>query len=256
MDCHTARASLWPPERPRLLDEDETQARSHVASCAACARFLAQDRTLLDALDTLRGERAPLEVRERIFQALAAARTGAPHHTRGRSQARMTSWAGAAVGLSLILGSAVVALGARSRSPTPTTQGAVAEDYLRRTVSEDYLDTSDPREVVRFLERELGTVLSPLHGEHLTILRVEICLLDGTRGAMILYLMNGERVSHYIVPTRQTRARAPAMAQGQVGRPGETLPVVTWATSAVEQALVGAVDPRDLLALARTATRR
>jgi len=121
-------------------------------------------------------------------------------------------------------------------------------------VGEDYLDTSDPRDVSLFLQRELGLVLSPLQADGLALERVEICLLDGTLGAMIRYRIHGETVSHYIVPTDAAREKAPVVELERAGKSGETLPVVTWAASDVKQALVGAVSPDVLLALARSAT--
>lgn len=258
MDCHAARAELWPPERPRILGDVEATARAHVSDCPACARYFAQDRSILDALHALRQERAPLEVRERVFRALAEARSGevsaGPSHRR--TQTRMTPWIATGAGLVLVAGSLLAALGNQLRSGTADTRGVVVDDYLRRAVGEEYLDTSDPRAVTHFLERELGTVLSPLEMDGLTVERVEICLLDGIRGAMIQYRMNGERVSHYIVPTTTARRRAPAVAQDRPGSAGETLPVVTWAVPAIEQALVGAVSSAELLALARVASTR
>ena len=49
MDCAQARQSLWPPERPRLVDASARRAREHVASCECCTEWLQQDRALLDA---------------------------------------------------------------------------------------------------------------------------------------------------------------------------------------------------------------
>jgi len=258
MDCHTARVGLWPPERPRLVGAEEARARAHVASCGACARFFAQDRLLLDALEGLREVRAPLKVRERIFQSVAAARAGEIHSSgpEGRTQARWTPWVAGIATLAMAVGSVVAAVGTGVPPAAPDTNDAVAQDYLRRTVGEDYLDTSDPHEVSRFLERELGLIVSPLQADGLSVERVEICLLGGTRGAMIMYRIHGENVSHYLVPTHAAREQAPAVARERAGRGGGTLPMITWAAPDVKQALVGAVSPEELLALARSVTRR
>ncbi len=156
----------------------------------------------------------------------------------------------------MAVGSVVVAVGTATHSAGPDMNGAVAQDYVRRTVGEDYLDTSDPHEVSRFIERELGLILSPLQADGLVLERVEICLLDGKRGAMIRYRIHGEKVSHYVVSATVTRAQAPAVAREQAGIGGEALPLVTWAAANVNQTLVGAVSPDELLALARTATGR
>jgi hypothetical protein len=235
---------------------EEARARAHVASCEACARFFAQDRGLLDALERLRQVRAPLEVRERIFRSLAEARAGGIPgvEPEGRTRARWTPWVAGFATAAAVAASVVATLATRVSPVASDTNVAVAQDYLRRTVGEDYLDTSDPHEVSRFIERELGLILSPLTADGLSVERVEICLLDGKRGAMILYRVRDEKVSHYVVPAGGAGTRAPTVARERAGTGGEALPMVTWSASDVNQALVGAVSPDELLALARRAT--
>jgi len=122
------------------------------------------------------------------------------------------------------------------------------EDYLRRAVGEDHIETDDPAEVTLFFQRALGIRVVPISLTGLSILRAELCLLKGQRGAMIVYNERGARVMHYLVPAATTTARAPALS----GRRPETaeMPVVTWATPRVEQALVGEVSADRLLELA------
>lgn len=132
--------------------------------------------------------------------------------------------------------------------------GMFVEDYLRRAVGQDHIRTSDPEEVAQFLQRELGLLLQPLAMRGLLLQGAEICLLDGRRGAMIVYRKGERTVSHYVVPRKGTPPRAPALTSTESSRTGPSTPaVVTWSTANVEQALVGGTSPEELLALARSA---
>ena len=75
MNCSQARQALWPPEKPRLAGAEVLQARQHVQGCTACESYFAQDRSLLDAYDRASQERAPQDLRERVFDALARERS-------------------------------------------------------------------------------------------------------------------------------------------------------------------------------------
>ena len=123
--------------------------------------------------------------------------------------------------------------------------------HLRRAVGQDHIVTDDPAEVRRFLQRELGMQLEPLHFAGMDIARAEICLLEGRRGAMIVYKKDGAEVSHYLVPREGTERRRPSISTYPGGEGEMEMPVVTWSTPRVEQALVGEVDSESLLEMAR-----
>ncbi|MEX2468072.1 MAG: hypothetical protein WD995_14265 [Gemmatimonadota bacterium] len=242
-----------------MLGPEVEAAREHVRKCSECTRYFAQDRAVLDAGHRLRDVRAPLPVRTRVFEALAQARQrpargehaepSVPHRP-----ARSAMWAvgGGAVAMLVLL--AGLMLGPRllqdaePRMEVAEASGsdaAFVEDYLRRAVGEDYLETSDPEEIARFLRRELG-----LHSRALTLAglvprRVEICLLEGRRGAMVVYRLDGRSVTHYLVP-KKAEPQAPRVAQEH-----GSLAVVTWSTDSLEEALVGEMPSDQLLELAR-----
>lgn len=128
------------------------------------------------------------------------------------------------------------------------------EDYLRRAVGDDHIETQDPAEVTRFLQRELGVRFEPILLAGLEISRAEICLLKDQRGAMIVYHEQGARVTHYLVPTSDATVRSPAISGNRGAR--ASMPVVTWATPNLEQALVGEVDAHRLLEIAAISSSR
>lgn len=127
-----------------------------------------------------------------------------------------------------------------------------AEDYLRRAVGQDYVVTSDPSEIRRFVQRELGLSFEPSQVAGLTLRRAEACLIRGRRGAMIVYERNGTVISHYLVPREGARPRTPTVSDYHEVPGGGRMPVVTWSTTSVDQALVGDVEVDVLLEIARS----
>ncbi len=246
MDCAEARAGLWPPEHPRLVGDEVAAARLHIEGCDDCAEYFEQDRALLDLYDRVRRHPAPLDVRESVFNALSRARWAGVSATSPPrpNWMRLGAWP-----LAIAASLAVIML-AELRPTTPASADDPAmfvEDYLRRAVGQDHMETDDPNEVRRFLQRELGMQLQPLRFAGLVLERVEICLLEGRRGAMIVYRKDGAEVSHYLVPREGTGQRAPALSEGAGG---VGVPVVTWSTTHVEQALVGEITSEQLLEIA------
>ncbi|MDT8368867.1 MAG: hypothetical protein RQ745_06640 [Longimicrobiales bacterium] len=251
LSCTEARWSLWPPEKPRLHAPESDRAWEHVRSCRACSRHFREDRAFVEALGDLPPIPAPISTRERIFHVIAEARAAIPMRTlRSLSDRRLAFGASAVVVITIAL--SVSVLVPKPGTPDTTasiTSGAVVEDYLRRTVGEDYIDTTDPGVVTRFLERELGVIISPLSVPGLEIERVEICLLSGERAAMIRYTLNGEHVSHYVLPTPSGPEKGPSLTGAGSPATGGTLPVVTWTSPGAEHAALGDLDPSALLRL-------
>jgi anti-sigma factor RsiW len=110
--------------------------------------------------------------------------------------------------------------------------------------------------VTHFLTRELGVAMTPWDLDGFELEGAEICLLEGRRGAVIVYKSQGKVISHYLVPRVGFGARPPALSpRDRIGEWGAGSPaVVTWATDFTEQALVGDLAPEDLMRAARTAS--
>lgn len=259
MRCDQARELLWPPEEPKLADQDVLEAREHVETCEGCRDYLAQDAALVAALRRAREVHAPAEVRERIFDALARERTAAESR---RPQSRMLLALSVAAILALVMipGFGLLMWGAGSGGdpPQPVAVAAEAgfvEDFLRRAVQAEHIETSDPAEVARFLARELG-LAEPLPTDFAAfdLAGAEVCIVEGVRGAVVIYKRNGKVLYHYLIPKQADDPQSPSLSTarppdwaGQVESPS----VVTWASREVQQALVSDIAPDELLELAR-----
>ena len=255
MNCYSARSGLWPPERPRLFSGEVTEAQKHVEECPECREYFAQDRLLLEAYKAVRETPAPRRVRERVFDVLARERAGVFSGEAGGSR-RAARRSGLVPSL-MVAALAAVALGTTltvtNRADHLSADDTMfVEDYLRRAVGADRIESSDRTRVARFLARELGIAVAPIEHEGLELQRAEICLLEGRRGAMIVYKRDGELISHYIVPRPAAAPRAPAPGRALEEAAGAPA-VITWASRSFEQALVGEVSPDSLMVLIQQA---
>lgn len=243
MDCARARALTWPPDRPRIADQDVVGARDHIASCAACRAHFEIDHLLSDVRKGLLDARPPREVRERIFQAVAELRSNRKRVRRVRRAYFIRTIAVAGLA---ILGAVVIARFASPGGAQHEMDAAFVEDYNRLAVREDHIVTSDSAEVRRFLLRELGQVIAPLSAPGFRIVGAEVCLLEGQRGAMIRYETKSGTVSYYLLPEPGSVDRPPS--SGPAGDGGAAL--VSWVSGSVRRALVGALPARELMRLA------
>lgn len=236
-----------------MVKDDVSEAQLHLRDCECCQEYFRQDEALLHLYAKVREVPAPLSVRQRVYDALAAARWGARSEGPKQEAERATSLRDrlrkhGAWPLAMAALLAVVFFGElRGPRVQPEPSAVFVEDYLRRAVGQEHIESNDPREVRRFLERELGLTVEPLRLTGFDLARAEICLLEGRRGAMIVYKGSDGDVSHYLVPRKDAAPRRPAVS---TAGGGEIMPVVTWASSDVEQALVGELDAERLLEIA------
>jgi anti-sigma factor RsiW len=255
MNCSDSRAALWPPEKLRLAADEVFEARKHVAGCAECWEYFEQDALILDAYHRLRTQRAPRRVRERVFDALARERAQtmglpmAPPPSRG-TRLPNTSRSLIAAAIVVMAASAGVMMFGQPAGPQ-IANGHFVEDYLRRAVGQDHLESGNALEVSRFVMRELGVMITPAQFAGMELSAVEVCLLDGRRGAMIKYRVDGQEISHYVVPKADSERRAPALSEYRDRSEASGPSVITWSSGRVEQALVGDLAADRLLALAR-----
>lgn len=255
LDCDEVREILWPMDRPREYVEGEGSARAHIEMCPACQAFFRRDVAITEALRRhgLQAH-APLELRERVFDALARERALGP---RPRLRASVPGWLartlpiGAAAAVVLAIGVGAGVWETRSdRVPArlAATDGVYVQDFLSRAVEADVVDAPDPEAVTAFFMRELGVKVEPVALEAGRMNRALICLIEGERAAMVEYEIGGRTIAHYLVPVTDERVGAPDVRSGSEAG----VQVVSWSDDRFEHALVSDLSADDLTELARS----
>ena len=265
--CGRTRRLLWPDGGPRAASPQVIEAQRHLAACAACQQFVRQMRMLGDAIhDAVPREDAPVEVRRRLFTAIARARTGTQELLSGRR--RRVQWIAAAVVLLIGL-AGVVSIDRVLRGTRADPITAIVEDHAR-ALSETHVASGDPAEITRWLAGQVhfAVYVPVLPGAKLRGGR--LCVLDGRRGAVVEYEVDGVAVSYFVMPYETEKAgpstrarfdgtnragysvvvwREPGLLHAMVGNLPESL-LATFAKACVDQArrtvarLRGRVDPQ------------
>jgi anti-sigma factor RsiW len=199
MSCGRARRLLWPDAGPREATADIVAAREHASQCDACGAFLQDMQRIAERIGrTAPRPTAPAEVRDRLFKAIARARTASGAPARA-AWLRRTAIAGA-------VGFLVVALGLLGyltvRGGLPGSHdalGSIVEDRLR-TQKGAGLVSSDSLQVAGWLAERLPfAVQVPLFPEaRLTGARL---LVDEQKsGAVVEYMAQGRLLTYYVLP--------------------------------------------------------
>jgi anti-sigma factor RsiW len=245
MNCGRARRLLWPDAGPRETTAEVVAAGDHVAGCEGCSRFLEDMRRMADSIrrDAPRPT-APAEVRDRLFQAIARARTASGEPAR-RSRLRQMAIAGSAA--LLVLGLSLLAyLGLGDRSPYRSdTLGSIVEDQLR-TRQGAGLASSDSLRVTEWLAERLPfAVQIPIFPEA-RLAGARLLLTGRQSGAVVEYRIHGRELTYYVVP-----GAGPGVHQEirLVSRNGYR--VASWHDAGMTHALVGFLPGAKLVELAR-----
>lgn len=248
MRCERAQAILIPADEPRIADEDVLRALEHAEHCPRCRAWIESD---LETAEWIRRAaprpRAPREVRDRLFEMLARERASPPP-APSRPPAR-TRLAVAAAAVFALVAALLWIL-----RPAPEDAGSIfVQDYVRKAVEQEAIRSSNPEMVSAFLMRELGAAIRPPSVRAAQLAGAEVCLLDGQRGALLTYVMEGRPLSFYVVPKR---GRIADLARGDptpVFTLEGTLKVILWSDDRFAYAVVGEQSADDLQAFARAA---
>ncbi len=243
LPCGTARRLLWPDASPQALTPEREAAEAHLASCEPCQRFVAEIRASAVAIcEGAPKPPAPVEVRERLFTALARerARSGVPVRP---ARARALGWAVAALAV----------LAVRSPSSVQELTG-FAEDHVR-ALQGDALNTADPVAIEAWLRARVPFAVHVPQIPGAALEGARLCLLGGRRGAVVRFRLEGEPLSYYVMAegTGDTD-RFDAAAFREETDAGYN--VVAWQRDGLIHALVGALPRERLAGLARMCTEQ
>jgi anti-sigma factor RsiW len=244
VSCGQARRLLWPDAGPRPLTTDAEAAEQHVATCDECRLFLEEMRRLARLTHDLAPRpQAPREVRDRLFRAVARARTGTP----GSSASGTRRWAAFALVAMLLVGVAVE--WGRRADLRPDPIAGLVGDHMRATRG-DGLVSGDSILVSRWLAERLPFAMEVPGLPSLTLRGARLCLRDGQRGGVVEYSADGRSVSYFVVPDWHSPASPPVA--GELHRTKrEGYHIVSWREPGLVHALVGDLAEARLVELAR-----
>lgn len=255
LSCEEARRILWPLDRPREFVGGEEDARAHLGECESCRAFFDADSELTAVLGRYGGgAKAPKALRERILVAIGSEerRSTREPSTRagasGNGQTRQSESHGrGAVGLIaatvLLVSLPVAFLIARNAEPA---EDLFVQDYLRRAVEENVLESPDAAAVSRFFMNELGVAVTPTHMEDARMTRAMVCLLRSQRAAMVEYRLGEHTVAHYMLPRDERSVGLTVLlTESQRG-----VQVAAWSDAEFEHALVSDLPESELAQLA------
>jgi anti-sigma factor RsiW len=274
MDRERAIEILWPLDQPRKHTIEVEEALRFLEEDEAVRAYFERDAALGRRLQrTDISEDAPPELRARILAALAEdlnadswseatllAGTSsdhddsaepvidsrfAPGSTFGRPGWRHALAAAAAIVL-LAIGSTLSSLvGGRFA----LDDNEFVADFVRtasaQPVTPGRSSLSDGS-VSSFYVRELGVPIRPVSVEDGEMTRAVVCVIEGERGSMIEYDMDGTRLAHYRIPARQGRLDPVDLKVTDEGG----YKVARWRDGEFTHALVADVSSREMRDLA------
>lgn len=251
MRCGIARRLLWPGASPQVVTPVLEEAEAHLRACDECRRFVADQRALAEQIRRLaRRMDAPAAVRERVFDALARERA-----LRSSRPARTTRVAAAALIVAATLGSALwVMRPDQGDGAWRQRLAAVAEDHARAG-HEESIVSSDAGAVEQWLNGRVPfAVHIPLFPEG-AFEGARLCYMDGRRGAVLRYRVDGREVSYYVMPGGSFDSSPPDPAPFLKSRESG-YEVVAWREAGLIHALVGNLPEERLLSIARFCIQR
>jgi hypothetical protein len=243
MSCGRARRLLWPDAGPREASAEVLAAREHAAGCEACRDFFQDMRRMSERIGYAAPRpTAPPDVRNRLFKAIAEARTVS-------RPARGTGFRAAAAALVIALVTGLGLLGYLAvRGGMPG-----GDDPLRSIVADQVRSrrgaafaSADSVEVARWLAERLPfAVQVPLFPDaRLTGARL---LVDARQsGAVLEYATQGRLLTYYVLPGSGTDLPRRIQLAARDG-----YRVASWHDAGLTHALVAALPDPKLIEYAR-----
>lgn len=245
MSCGRARRLLWPDNGPRSTSDEVVDAQEHLAECGACNEFVREMRAISGILHAgAPRDTAPLGVRDRLFKALARARTATGPVGHGGFP---LAWRIAAGAVALVAG-LLLLHGDRRPASSTALVAALAEDHARAR-GDARIRSADADEVARWLADELPFAIHVPSFPDARLRGARLCLTDARRGAVIEYAMGNTIVSYFLIPDDGDSTGSDQVVLHHASHAG--FAIVYWREPGLLHAMVGDVSRTSLSQLAR-----
>jgi anti-sigma factor RsiW len=255
--CEQTRRILWPLDRPRGFVGGEEDARVHLRECAGCQAFFAADTKLTGVLGRYGGgAKAPPALRARVLAAIVREERQAAGDATANQMAtpdagrtrRAESPGRGTIGLiaATVLLAAIPVTFLVARDGSEPAEDLFVQDYLRRAVEENVLESPDAAAVSHFFMSELGVAVTPAQVKNAEMTRAMVCLLRDRRAAMVEYRVGDHTVAHYMLPRDDRSVGLTALlTESQRG-----VQVAAWSDDEFEHVLVSDLPESELAQLA------
>ena len=243
MSCGRARRLLWPDTGPREATEEIIEAREHASGCEACQKFLDDMQQLSKQIGRAAPRpTAPPEIRDRLFRAIARARTSAAP----ARAARLRQMTVAGVSALLVIGLSWLGyLALHDRPEGGDVVGSIVEDRLRSQKSAG-LASSDSLQVAQWLAERLPFAVQVPIFPDARLVGARLLVDNRRSGAVVEYAVQGLVLTYYVLPG----AGVGLARQIQVGsRDGYR--VASWHDAGLTHALVATMPGSKLIEYAR-----
>ena len=245
--CEQALERLWPLTEPGEMDSPELEeAREHLRRCSACQAYFRRDATLGRRLRDLRSYglvALPEACRaELLMQISGDAQVSDPdvqpieakQPRRGRS---WPEWIATAAAITLLAGGLAIS----NSIEAPLSDGAFMADFMHAELPEIGSGDVTATQVAAFYTEQFGDRMNPARLLDAKVTRVAVCVVEGRRGAMVEYDLDGERLVYYQIPLDGDRT-ASDLRTGTEGN----LNVARWGDDLSEHVLVSALPLENL----------
>jgi anti-sigma factor RsiW len=245
MTCGHARRLLWPDTGPQEATAEIVAAHDHASRCPVCQRFLDDMRRLSDQIrEAMPRPEAPMEVRDRLFKAIARART-APVPPIRAAWIRRTARSGLAAVLLLGLSLGSYLIVRDGESDRRNRYGTIAADQLRSRKGAG-LVSSDSLQVADWLAERLPLVVQvPLFPEA-RLTGARLLVDDEKSGAVVEYAAQGRRLTYSVLPGGGTGLPRQVRLGSRDG-----YRVASWHDAGLTHALVATLPGPKLIEYAR-----
>jgi len=185
MNCSIVRKILYPDPARAETTIERAGALRHVAECAECQRYFAEQIELSRALKSKLGdEQAPDAMRARIGAQIDKRRSGAPRSFR---------WAGIAAAMVMIL--AAPSLWIYSRLHSASFFEEVCADHSKYLHAQAQLVSADPRQIEAWFRDKAEFGIHVPAYENAQLLGGRLCFLKRHKAALVFYRKGGHPVS-------------------------------------------------------------
>ncbi len=236
-ECGAARRLILDRSAVRRFDESRLAAERHAAGCAACRSFMAESEATTRLIKQSVASPAPVHLRERVFDAIAAARSP------GFAPRRIQHIVAATICVSVA--GLVLGYGFWNRPDMDVTIATIAADHAITAV-DDHIVSGSTIEIEAWLtDRVSHAVMVPtLSGA--VVVGARTSVTPQGKSAVVEYEIDGRRVSYFVL-LAPSGAAANERVRVSASR---GYSIAHWRDRGLVHAFVGALPPNRVKSLA------